>query len=406
MDFVAFRKQVKDALEHLYDAAYLETHPFLTHIADTPSAIRTTRAQKLRALLKDSVEQLRPQQDLPSRSPQWRSYLALRYRYVQGMSHGEIENELGISLRQLQRELHKGLEALALLLWEQRQAIAVDKANAQETGAVQELENELSQWTLARQSCDLHVLVEETLTTLQPMLESSGTQCKADVPASLPNVFVDAVLTRQVLIHILRLAMQQAPSRITLHAASQEKAVEIGVEYQGKAVNRSNENWGKAEVLCRQQGGTLDTNAAGQILLTLPRATQARVLVIDDNAAIQQLFERYLAPHQYEVIHAQDSQEALRLAAEMQPDAITLDVMMPRVDGWQILRTLTGNPTTAKIPVIVCSVLKEPEIALSLGARAYLKKPIERLRLVETLSRFLQPSAVAGAVPSPASEEG
>ena len=123
MEFDDFRKQVKDALEHLYDTAHLETHPLLIHVAETIAATRTTRAQKLRALLKDAIEQLRPQDSLPSGAPEWRSYLALRYRYVQGMSPGEIESELGISLRQLQRELHKGLDALATLLWEQCRSI-------------------------------------------------------------------------------------------------------------------------------------------------------------------------------------------------------------------------------------------------------------------------------------------
>jgi hypothetical protein len=75
--------------------------------------------------------------------------------------------------------------------------------------------------------------------------------------------------------------------------------------------------------------------------------------------------------------------------AETQPDVITLDVMMPNMDGWQVLRALAQNPATAKIPVVVCSVLREPEVALSLGARAYLKKPIDPLMLVETLARLL-----------------
>jgi CheY-like chemotaxis protein len=125
----------------------------------------------------------------------------------------------------------------------------------------------------------------------------------------------------------------------------------------------------------------------------LPRVTPTRVLVVDDNPAIQQLFERYLAPQQYDVIHARSGSEALRLAEEMQPSVITLDVMMPTMDGWQVLRALQQNPATAHIPIVVCSVLNEPEIALSLGARAYLKKPIDRLTLVETLTQVLADAA-------------
>jgi CheY-like chemotaxis protein len=173
-------------------------------------------------------------------------------------------------------------------------------------------------------------------------------------------------------------------------AGVQEKIVGVVIIVEDVVVDWQAEEWRNAEVLFKAQGGILDLNTLGQITILLPRTTQPRVLVIDDNAAIQQLFERYLAPHQYEVIHAQDGTEALHLAADFKPDAITLDVMMPRVDGWQVLRALQENSTTAKIPVIICSVLKEPELALSLGARAYLKKPVERLTLVETLEKILR----------------
>jgi CheY-like chemotaxis protein len=386
MEFDVFRKQVKDALEHLYDAAYLETHPLLAHLSDASSATRTTRAQKLRALLKDSIEQLHPNQDLPSGSPEWRSYLALRYRYVQGMNQNEIEHELGISLRQLQRELHKGLDALATLLWEQRPTITKPEI----PNTTQELENELRQWALTRQNCDVRVLAEETLATLKPRIDAHRIDVTTQIPSDTPNVFVDATLTRQALLNVLRLAVNQARNKVMLATNVQDKLVGLVIVVEDIVPNEQSEDWQNAETLFKAQGIILDLNAQAQIVILFPRATQPRVLVIDDNAAIQQLFERYLAPHQYEVIHAQDGNQAIRLAAEIQPDAITLDVMMPRVDGWQVLRTLQENSATKKIPVIICSVLKEPELALSLGARAYLKKPVERLTLVETLEKFLR----------------
>ena len=103
MEFDDFRKQVKDALEHLYDTAYLETHALLLQFPNPATDTRLTRAQKLRSLLKETIEAVRPPEGFPSASPEWRSYLALRYRYMQGKSQGEVEAELGISLRQLQR---------------------------------------------------------------------------------------------------------------------------------------------------------------------------------------------------------------------------------------------------------------------------------------------------------------
>jgi CheY-like chemotaxis protein len=396
MEFDTFHKQVKDALEHLHDAAHLQLHPLLSQMTDAVADSQQTRAQRLRAWLKNAIEQLRPPQDLPSNAPEWRSYLALRYRYIQRMNPANIESELGISQRQLYRELNKGLDALANLLWEQRTPPDPTTARAPPT---QELENELSQWTLARQSGDVRALVQETLSTLKPMIEARGIVVDAEFPADLPNVFVDATLTRQALLNLLRFAIKQARHTVLLRAGVQEKHVGIVIVVEDVAVDCAGEDWHNAELLFNAQGGILDLNRAGQITILLPRPTQPRVLVIDDNPAIQQLFERYLAPQQYQVLHAQSGEDALRLVAETQPDVITLDVMMPNMDGWQVLRALAQNPATAKIPVVVCSVLREPEVALSLGARAYLKKPIDRLTLVETLARVLaQPPFPGGDV--------
>lgn len=164
-----------------------------------------------------------------------------------------------------------------------------------------------------------------------------------------------------------------------------------------------------AEMLIRRQGGELAVYAADEedarIVLSLPSANQIRVLVVDDNQAIHQLFERYLALHQYELIHAYSAQEALQLAVEAHPDVIMLDIMLPGVDGWQILRSLVQNPETQSIPIVVCSVLSEPELALSIGARAYLRKPVGRLELVTTLAGLFPPSTPVMATSPTAPED-
>jgi CheY-like chemotaxis protein len=386
IEFDPFHKQVKDALEHLHDAAYLQIHPLLSQLTDAGADSQQTRAQRLRAWLKNAIEQLRPTQDLPSSSPEWRSYLALRYRYIQRMNPLNIESELGISQRQLYRELNKGLDALATLLWEQRGQIAQPPARALDT---QDLESELSQWNLTRQNCNVCGLVEETLLTLRPMMQPRGIDIDLQVSADLPPVFVDATLARQALFNLLRLVVNRAREDVVVGAGAQDKHVGIVIVANDVEIDRAAEDWRNAELLFNAQGGILDHNRAGQITILLPRPAQPRVLVIDDNPAIQQLYERYLAPHQYEVLHAQSGADALRLAAEAHPDVITLDVMMPNMDGWQVLRALAQNPATANIPVVICSVLREPETALALGARAYLKKPVDRLTLVETLAHVL-----------------
>lgn len=405
-----FRRLVKDALEHLYDAAYLETHPLLAQFSPQAADTRLTRAQKLRTLLKDAVEALRPQEPSPSQSPEWRSYLALRNRYVRGMSAGETEAELGISLRQLQRELHKGLDAVAALLWDKRTVFVSQADDSTPTEERSALDGELEQWEIARQSCDVPALVDEALWTCKPLLSASRIAVETDWPAALAPVFVDATLTRQALFKILRALARCAQNAVcSFRAQAEDKQVRLTLQVSAAGPFQDREDWQVTQRICAQQGVGLGARAlpggGTEITLTLPQAAQPRVLVIDDNAAIHQLFERYLAPHHYEIIHAHGGRAALELAESQAPDAITLDVMMPNVDGWQVLRGLTGNPATARIPIIVCSVLQEPEIAFSLGARAYLKKPVDRLELVATLARLLSPAARALAEPQSAPED-
>ncbi len=110
------------------------------------------------------------------------------------------------------------------------------------------------------------------------------------------------------------------------------------------------------------------------------------MLVVDDNQELFALFERYTAGHPYRLVHAAGADEALMLARSHLPHAITVDLMMPNRDGWELLQALRGDPVTARIPAIVCSVLNEAGLALSLGAQGYLKKPVSQTDLLQALA--------------------
>ena len=112
------------------------------------------------------------------------------------------------------------------------------------------------------------------------------------------------------------------------------------------------------------------------------------LLVIDDNAELLQLFQRYLSGYTWQVMGAMDGQQARRILEQIRPAVILLDVMMPQEDGWAILQWLKARSATATIPVVVCSVLNEPHLAQSLGADAYLSKPVQQGALLQTLARW------------------
>ncbi|MCP3957680.1 MAG: response regulator [bacterium] len=120
------------------------------------------------------------------------------------------------------------------------------------------------------------------------------------------------------------------------------------------------------------------------------------VLVIDDDATTLDLTQRFLVREGFEVITAASGAEGLQLALDAKPSAITLDVMMPGMDGWAVLSELKKNSATADIPVIMLTMIDEKEMGFALGASEYMSKPIDRQRLTAYLEKYLGGSRVGG----------
>jgi hypothetical protein len=112
------------------------------------------------------------------------------------------------------------------------------------------------------------------------------------------------------------------------------------------------------------------------------------ILVIDDEPAVRELLQRTLVKEGFRVAIAPSGEDGLRLAHELAPDAITLDVMMPGLDGWAVLTALKADPTLADIPVVMLTVVDDRNLGFALGAADYLTKPIERERLLAVLKRY------------------
>jgi signal transduction histidine kinase/CheY-like chemotaxis protein len=112
------------------------------------------------------------------------------------------------------------------------------------------------------------------------------------------------------------------------------------------------------------------------------------VLVIDDDATARELISDHLKAEGFSVVTAAGGMEGLKLAKELRPTVITLDVMMPDLDGWSVLTTLRQDPELADIPVIMVTIVDEHRRGIALGAAGYLSKPIDRERLHQLVSRF------------------
>jgi signal transduction histidine kinase/DNA-binding response OmpR family regulator/HAMP domain-containing protein len=114
---------------------------------------------------------------------------------------------------------------------------------------------------------------------------------------------------------------------------------------------------------------------------------RATILVIDDERSAREMIATALAGEGYAVIPATGGRDGLRLARERRPDAIILDVIMPDVDGWAVLRALKSDPELADIPVILVTMLGDRDMGLALGAADHLTKPIASQDLVRVLAR-------------------
>jgi signal transduction histidine kinase/CheY-like chemotaxis protein len=112
------------------------------------------------------------------------------------------------------------------------------------------------------------------------------------------------------------------------------------------------------------------------------------LLVIDDDPTVHDLMRRFLGRESFNIQSAHGGEEGLRLARELHPAVITLDVMMPHVDGWTVLSALKSDPELSTIPVIMVTIVDDRGMGFALGAVEYLTKPIDRARLMDVLSRF------------------
>jgi len=112
------------------------------------------------------------------------------------------------------------------------------------------------------------------------------------------------------------------------------------------------------------------------------------VLVIDDDPTALDLLERTLQGAGVRVVTASDGPEALKLARTLRPAAITLDVLMPGMDGWEVLGQLKADPETSAIPVIMVTMTSDRKLGYALGATEFLTKPVRRDQLVSLLDRY------------------
>jgi CheY-like chemotaxis protein len=387
-----FVEQVKKALENLYDFAYLQKHPLGQYLDTQDSSPHIAKCQHLRRHLIEAIETLNPGHGTPFRSPNSRLYNVVNLHYVEGLTIQETAYELGISERQAYRYLRRAEEGVAAVLWPHIPPTSDSPVDIMEPD-VSSVQSEIASLKVHLQQMDARQIIQRGLTAVKPLASSRGAQIVLSVPGEPVIISTEPIIAQQVLVSILSSVIQSAQGEIHLNLKTTGTAAAIALDYKLLRLHdvfpwRINDATHKLLQRLKWRVETQRQDDDQHQMRIILQASHPLIVVIDDNEGLEPLINRYLTGCQYRLVAAVDGREGLRLIQQTAPDVIILDVMLPGMDGWEILQRLRNQPETMKTPVIICSVFDDPELALSLGASAVLPKPLNQLDLLGALQKL------------------
>ncbi|MBN1400050.1 MAG: response regulator [Anaerolineae bacterium] len=382
-------EMLRGALAHLYDPIYLRKSP-LTALLGLEGQENPSGA--LRAWLEEAIAALAPERGAPPTSKASRCYQILHDRFVQQFTQRDVANQLGISPRHLRREQGDAIEVLALHVQSQLRSLGRAEAEARPANDTEDgqarMEREMD-WIGDSQGdavTEVAPATEEALALGETLAIRHRVTLTAHLQETLPPVAASQMVLKQILLTLLTTAIQCVPGgEVCLTAGEARGQVLFDLKVRPHPTGQPHapecEGLEMAERLLRLFDGTLTIHEGVEpmgVTAALPSVQVIEVLAIEDNVDTLQLWERYLQDTPFQLQEVRDPLAALHTAIERQPDLIVLDVMMPGVDGWELLGQLRHHPLTSDIPVLVCTVLPQEELALSLGASGFMRKPTTR----------------------------
>ncbi|MFN7971393.1 MAG: PAS domain S-box protein [Acidobacteriota bacterium] len=302
---------------------------------------------------------------------------------------------------------------------------------------------EAGKMELLLETFDVAALVEDVRATIRPLVERNGNALEISCPPDAGTMKADVTRLRQILFNLLSNAAKfTSGGKVGLAVSREERAgvpwlrfvvTDTGIGMSADQMSRLFQAFTQADasttrkyggtglglVICRKvaelmggdvtvqsalgKGSTFEVTVPAEVLERKgePEARVAspfkhhavpegatRVLVIDDDAAVRELLEHFLTKEGFDVVTASGGEEGLRLAHECRPDVITLDVMMPGMDGWSVLGKLKHDPVVADVPVIMITIVDDRRMGYALGVSDYLGKPVDWRRLSTILAKY------------------
>ena len=286
-------------------------------------------------------------------------------------------------------------------------------------------------------------LIDEVKTIVEPMMKKNGNTLLVDCPQDIGSLQTDLTKLKQSIINLLSNAAKFTKNgTVTLRLARETRdgapwvkfeVIDSGIGMTDEQIGRlfqaftqadssTTRNFGGTGLgltitrhFCAMLGGSIEVKSkpaqGSTFIIVLPdRATKVmaedgldgdhpavrhepvpgdiHVLVVDDDPAVHDVLAATLGKEGYQITYAKDGIEALHLMRTHPPDVVTLDVMMPKMDGWSVLGIMKSEPQLAHIPVIMLTIVDHRNLGFSLGASEYMTKPIDRNRLIALIEKF------------------
>lgn len=429
-DLLAASRKVVNANDLLLNGimSYAMTYyGFMDQLAD--------ERKKLEQINEDMISL---QQELKEKNRRLQEASRLKSNFLASMSH-ELRTPLnsiigfsGILLQGVAGDLNNKQKK------QMRMVYAAGKDLLEQINDILDLSKiEAGKITIYAEEFDVHELISLIEKMILPMIVEKGLQFKSEISADIPStIYSDRHRIKHVLTNLFSNAIKftnQGTITVTCQLAQDKKSILFGVKDSGVGIREQDREkifdefqqidsplkekqtgtglgLAISRKLVNMMGGELWVESrfghGSHFQFTIPISspafveqlpsltaveideTKKLVLIIDDEPQAQVILKTYLQEAGYQVIQAFNASEAKALAQKFHPFAITLDIIMPGKDGWQILEELKNNEKTKNIPVICISIIDNRDLGLSLGAIEYLVKPIEKETLINELRRL------------------
>jgi len=417
MERELFSSLLRDVLANIRDYEVLEKHALSEIVPRSHPAV--DKADNLRSFIWEGIKSLKPSDESgPVDMLKWRYYNILSGRYIQGLSTAELQKDLALGERQERRMHNRAVNTLEEVLWDRLFSEKETEESYPDGRMIRPAENVLApkvvqdseeafSFSVSLEPLHLDKIIDEIAVLFLQQLQARRGDLSIQAPANLPMIQADRIILRQILLYLFNQILQcwfGGKVFILAHPNTNMIYLEILAwadpsRIPGEEMLLSNPLFAywlerlnaRLSVEILDQGDStsgLKPSVQAAFTIALPMANQSKILVVDDHAQAIRIIELYLSETNIQTIGINDPTQVLHMAQSLHPNAVLLDVMMPAMDGWEILQNLKSDPETHHIPVIVCSVWDQPDLANILGADSFIKKPINKVDLLKELVRL------------------